>query len=274
MKTSFGSLTPIRKIILAVIMLTSATGKAHASEATIGSASLCADSYVLALAPERAAELSWQSRSALSRATPAQRALPQIWDSPEIIAASRSDMILFGSGEGALAQRLGKPFQQLTWGEDFASIKVNAEMIAKSLGRPDTISAELTSRLSALKARSDARGKTPKVLYLARSGGSAGSGTLVDAVISAAGGVNVLETGDWASPDPEILLGLKPDLIVTSYFENGYESVNALGARNKALRAYIKRFPSIHIDGALWPCAGPNLIEAAEILADAMDALP
>lgn len=274
MKTPFHILSPIGKITLAAIMLASFTAASHAAEPTIGSTSLCADSYVLALAPERVAELSWQSRSALSRATPAQRALPQIWDSPEIIAASRSDMILFGSGEGALAARLGKPFQQLTWGEDFDSIKVNAEMIAKSLGRPDTLSADLTARLSALKARSDARGVTPKVLYLARSGGSAGSGTLVDAVISAAGGVNILETSGWASPDPEILLGLKPDLIVTSYFENGYESVNAAGARNKALRAYIKRFPSVHIDGALWPCAGPNLIEATEILADAMDELP
>ena len=83
-----------------------------------------------------------------------------------------------------------------------------------------------------------------------------------------------LALSGWVSPDPEILLGVKPDLIITSYFKQGYESVNAAAMRNKTLSAYIQSFPSVHIDGALWPCAGPGLIEAAEILADAMDKLP
>ena len=245
-----------------------------AKDVTIGSTSLCGDSYILALAPDLASELSWQSHSPLSRASEAQRTLPQLWDNPEIIAASSSDMILFGSGEGAFADRIGKPFQNLTWGEDFASVMVNAKMIAESLDRPDTITADLTPRLEMLKMRNKARGFKPKILYLARSGGSAGKGTLVDAVIEAAGGVNILGVNGWSNPDPEILIGLKPDLIITSYFENGYESINALAVRNKTLNAFIKAFPSVHIDGALWPCAGPSLIEAAEILANAMDDLP
>ena len=78
----------------------------------------------------------------------------------------------------------------------------------------------------------------------------------------------------WVSPDPEILLGLNPDLIITSYFDNGYESVNASAIRHKAVLTFIAGHPRIDIDGGLWPCAGPELIVAVEQIADAMDKLP
>ena len=272
-----------RQTTLAAVLGTGVlSGFAHAKtdhSKTVGSTSLCGDSYVLALAPDLARELSWQSRSALSRAGPEQRVRPQLWDDVEVVAASASDVILFGSGEGAFAERLGKESIKLTWGEDFPSVIDNVQALASALGRPDNLTRDITARLTRLNARTVKRGTKPKVLYLARSGGSAGTGTLVDAVIKAAGGENALarnglELRGWVSPGPEILLEVKPDLIVTSYFKHGYESVNAAALRNKTLSAYIQSFPSVHIGGALWPCAGPGLIEAAEILADAMDALP
>ena len=264
--------------VLGASVLTSAA-QANTAPKTVGSTSLCGDSYVLALAPDLVRELSWQSRSPLSLASRTQQERPQLWDDAEVIAASSSDVILFGSGEGSFAERLGIETLKLTWGEDFASVMRNAQMVAGALGRPDTLTPDITARLTRLKSRADKHGVRPKVLYLARSGGSAGTGTLVDAVIKAAGGENALADkglalSGWVSPDPEILLGVKPDLIITSYFKQGYESVNAAAMRNKTLSAYIQSFPSVHIDGALWPCAGPGLIEAAEILADAMDKLP
>ena len=247
---------------------------AQAKDVSIGSTSLCGDSYLLAMAPDQITELSWQSRSALSYANPTQRTLPQLWDEAEVLATSKSNVILFGSGEGVQAKRLGIKSQTLEWGEDFGSIIRNADLIADAFDVPDTISHDLKHRLHDLEERTERRSEKPKVLYLARSGGSAGPGTFVDAAITAAGGDNVIKTQGWVSPDPEIILGLKPDLIVTSYFKNGYESVNAAGTRNKAVSKFIARYPRADIDGALWPCAGPRLIEAAETIASALDKLP
>jgi len=74
--------------------------------------------------------------------------------------------------------------------------------------------------------------------------------------------------------DIENILKLEPDLIVTSYFTDGYESIQAVGVRNQVLSDFINNHPNVDIPGALWPCAGPGLIEAAERIADALDALP
>jgi len=125
-----------------------------------------------------------------------------------------------------------------------------------------------------LETRNSQRSRKPKILYLARSGGSAGPGTFVDAAITAAGGVNIAPTSGWFTPDPEEIIALKPDLIITSYFKDGYESVQAVALRNKVISQHLKTFPSVEIDGKLWPCAGPDLIEAAELIADAIDELP
>ena len=241
---------------------------------TIASTSLCGDAYLLALAPEHIGALSWQSRSPLSRANRDQRALPQIWDDPEILISTDADIILFGSGEGRAADRLDADIVKLTWGEDFTALQTNADLINDALGLSSDIASHWTARIDALKARARDRASKPKILYLSRSGGSAGAGTLVDAAITAAGGVNIAKGSGWFTPDPEHIIAYEPDLIITSYFKNGYESVQSTAIRNKTVQRFIARHPSVEIDGNLWPCAGPGLIEAAELIAGAIETLP
>ena len=255
-------------------MAISFTGTIYASEPTIGSTSLCGDAYLLALAPDHISALSWQSRSRLSDAEHTHRALPQLWDELEILSTSPSDFILFGAGEGQNSKRLNLNSLQLTWGEDFNSVIENADLVSQKLSIDNILKTDLTQRLDDLKAHSTKRGYKPKILYLARSGGSAGDGTFVDAAIKAAGGVNIAPKSGWFTPDPEGIITLKPDLIITSYFNDGYESINAAALRNRAVQKFINATPRVEIDGALWPCAGPRLIEAAEQIASAMDKLP
>lgn len=248
---------------------------AHAVDnPTIASTSLCGDAYLQAFAPEHIAALSWQSRSPLSQANKAQKTLPQMWDDAEVIAASDTDFILFGAGEGMMAERLGKTSLALTWGEDFASVETNVRNLAERTGINSIAIEDWQNRLDKLKQRGTARQSNPKVLYLSRSGGSAGTGTFIDAAIKAAGGVNAIETAGWITPDPEKIISLTPDLIITSFFTNGYESVQSNGVRHKIIRDFIAARPRVEIDGALWPCAGPGLLDAAELIADALDKLP
>jgi len=108
------------------------------------------------------------------------------------------------------------------------------------------------------------------VLYLSRSGGTAGPGTYVDAAIQMAGGENIVTTPGWFTPDPEWIIAQKPDVILTSFFD-AYESVNATGLRNAAIAEFITQHQRVDIPGALWPCAGPGLAEAAALIREGVE---
>ena len=259
--------------VLLACFLLPVTSQATSSP-TIASTSLCGDTYLQALAPDHIAALSWQSRSPLSLANAEQRQLPQLWDDPEVLLNAEADIILFGSGEGKTGAKLEAQSVTLKWGEDFAALQTNAEAINKALSLPSDISDDWANRIEALSGRATRRSHKPKILYLSRSGGSAGKGTLVDAAITAAGGVNIAQASGWFTPDPEEIITYEPDLIITSYFKNGYESVQSTALKNKVVQRFIAQHPSVHIEGNLWPCAGPGLIEAAELIADAIDKLP
>ena len=82
---------------------------------------------------------------------------------------------------------------------------------------------------------------------MSRSGATAGADTYVDAAIKAAGGQNLITSPGWQSRDPEFLLSLEPDLIVTSFFTDGYESVQAKSIRNRVLRDFLDRHPQLDI---------------------------
>lgn len=244
---------------------------------TFASTSLCGDSYVLALAPDQVRALSWQSRTALSLATEAQRQLPQVWNDPESLLGIKNDIIIFGPGEGKFKDRLSTPSFVLSWGEDFDAVFENLARIEARLGQETSVTAQLRARLAQVKASAEQRARMnaprPRILYLSRSGGTAGAGTFVDAAIKAAGGLNIAPHAGWSTPEPETLLALTPDLILTSYFESGYESVQASAVRHAAVRKFVDSKPAVNIPGALWPCAGPGLVTAAEQISKAIEGL-
>lgn len=232
------------------------------------STSLCGDSYVLGLVPKSSiAALSWQSDDILSAAPISMRGRPKAWDDPERLLALTPTLVVFGAGEGHISKpilgKAGISYLNIEWGEDFASIRNNETALAKAahLKPPRR---ELPQQLSR---------HPPTVLYLSSAGATAGPGTYIDEVIRTAGGENIITKPGWHTPDPENFVILKPDLIITSFFKDGYASVNETGLRNKVLQDKIKSTPHINIPGKLWPCAGPGLYEATNRIADAIAGL-
>ena len=221
----------------------------------IVSTSLCADTYLLAL-PEthaRVAAMSWQSRSSLSRAPSELRSLPQLDDDLERLHNWSDATIISSSG--------GKGDIDLSWGEDFETVWDNFSTLASALDTPNP-SSELQARLDALPPPK----KPLRLLYLDRSGATAGPDTFVHAVFQSVGAENVVTQSGWQSPDTETLLQLDPDAIVTSFMGSNYASVNDRTVHHKSLAEKIDALPEIDIPGGVWPCAGPGLVEAAEIL--------
>ncbi len=250
----------------------------------VASADLCADAWVIELAePETVIALSWQVDAPMSAAPDWARERLRAWPDAERLIALDADLVVFGPGGPGRARPVldtaGIETLTLQWGEDFGTIRANAAATGLALDQvrqADNWSRQLDARLAALEARAALRGWSPSVFYLSVTGGTAGAGTLIDAAIEAAGGRNAAsEAGavGWTQSDAEWALRVEPDLVVTSYFTAGYRTANNTGQRHSAFRRLVDTHASIEVPGALWSCAGPGLIEAAEQIADALDAL-
>jgi iron complex transport system substrate-binding protein len=246
------------------------------------SASLCADAYVLALAdPSSISALSWQVDQPVSAAPAWARDLPMAWPSAERLLELSPDRLVFGAGEGGrasvLLSRAGSSSFELAGGDDFEAVRSNIRALGVYLERRREAANWIESldlRLESLRRRTERRGIAPRVVYLSSSGGSAGRGTYIDAAIEAAGGTNIIALDEgvgWTRSDPEFALTLEADLVLTSYFVDGFSSTFNRGSRHAAYRRFLSDTPRANIASGYWPCAGPLLIDAAEAIADALD---
>ena len=249
----------------------------------IASTSLCADAYVLELAgPGDVAALSWQAGHAVSAAPDWARNLPKAWSDADRLYTLSPGMTVFGTGEGGRTQRLleraGLESFELAWANDFDGVRDNLRALGGRIGREaraEAAIAELDARLEQLEARTAARGRRPRVLYLSASGATAGAGTYVDEAIRAAGGVNVMaEAGvnGWPRSDPETVLGVEADIVLTSFFAEGYASTFNHALHHAAYRLVLDGRTTGAVPAGDWMCAGPRLIHAAEGIADIIDA--
>lgn len=244
-------------------------GAADAPAPRIVSTSLCGDAYVLEKTPhDQIAALSWQSGDALSLAPLELQNLPKANDDIERLLALDPTLVIFGPGEGVKAgpvlKKSGIDTLWIDWGEGLDDVNANRQKLANTIGYQIDNEDIITS----------IHINSPQVLYLSRAGGTAGQGTFVNAAIEAAGGLNIIKTQGWHTPDPETLIGLNPDLIITSFFDQGYESINATGVRHRLVQDLLDNAPHVNVPGALWPCAGPGLSTATRMITNAINELP
>ena len=218
------------------------------------STSLCGDAYALEAGDPAA--LSWQSAGPLGSGW----AGPRASSDPERLVALDPARLLLGPGERVPeAVTRGRRVAALDWGEDFEGVARNRGYVAELLNDSPFPDEETVPGSPSVPAT------PPTALYLSRAGGTAGPGTYVDAAIRAAGGRNLVEAPGWFTPDPEWLLAQDADVVVVSFLD-GYESATAPLARNRAVQRWLERRRTVEVPGRLWPCAGPGLEQAVEVL--------
>jgi iron complex transport system substrate-binding protein len=257
-------------------------GTGFAAPKRIVSTSLCGDAYVWALiAPQNILSLSWQADSALSAAPKTLRSPHLGIARVERLAALAPDLVVMGPGDPPRAARAagqaGASIFTLNWSENLDGVYENLNALGKASGR----AAEAQQVVRSLQARLDRlaqrKNKRPlRVLYLTPNGTSAAEGVFVDQAILAAGGINhgrALGIKGWGRVPLEKLLLDPPDLILTSFFYEGYASVNNLRSRHPLMQKILNTVPVGNISAKNWVCAGPLLVDAIEEIANAMDAL-
>ncbi len=252
----------------------------------IVSTSLCGDGYVLALAdPARIKALSWQADGSLSLAPEPLQSKAGAWPEAEKLLALAPAMLVLGPGDKQMATQLaqsrGSQVHVLPWTNDFAGIETSIQSLGDFLhaeGRAASLVSDLQKRLAKLAQRKQHRSKNDarslRVLYLTPTLGTAGTGTMVDAAIRAAGGQNLaddLGVSGWGQIPIEQLAAHPPDLILKSFFTGGPPSAVQFRSNHFVLRQIVSQTSSLEIPGAYWVCGGPYLIRAAEQVADQLD---
>ncbi len=166
----------------------------------------------------------------------------------------------------ALMERLGARIIRLDVPDDFAAIAALLRSFAVALGVPErgeSLAADLERRVAALAARQPAQ--PVRAIYLRPDGGSAGWGTFVDAVLTAAGFENAITAPGWIRLDLETLVMNPPKVIIAAFFDS--PGWSRLFSRHPVFRTLWHEVPVIEVPGALMACGAWPLIIAAERLA-------
>lgn len=248
---------------------------AHAEPRRIVSLDYCADQFVLALADrEQIAALSIGSLRDDSYFRDRARGIRQTRGTLEEVLALRPDLVVRNwGGPWDAAQGYGRfdvPVLQVGDAPDFASARADLLAAAQTIGHPQrgaALARDLDTRLTRLAAH---RSNAP-VMYLTGGGAVAGRGTMLDAVISAAGGRNIRTEEGWQVLPLERMVQTPPALIALGFFDTSRDRVNAWSpSRHPALRRALHNTPTVTLPTASIACQAWYAVGAAEVLAAAL----
>ncbi len=218
----------------------------------------CADQYVLALSPKtEIVSLSPRARAPDSYMRLAASGAPLHRASTETVLAERPSVVVRswgGGGLSAVLKRRGVRVVQITEADNFDDVRRNIRKIAASLGQTAKGEA-LVGRMDADLA--DARGawRGQEALYLTSGGFTAGRGTLIDAMMRAAGMKNATTFSGFGDVKVETLILHPPKVVVLGFFEPDRLSPWAPG-RSGAMRRLIGYRPTIELPASTLGCSG------------------
>ena len=236
---------------------------AAAAQQRVVSLNLCTDQMLVLLAPEKVAALSPLARNpALSFVAAQARHLPAVRPSAEAVLRLHPDLVLatrYGAQTTlALLAAEGIPIVRASLPQNFPGIRAETRRLAARLGVPsrgEALIAAMDATLSGIRKPA----LHPTAIAWEPRGYTAGPGTLMDAVLRAAGYTNM------ASGRPlgvEALLRHPPDLLVEP------EASRFPSLATQALHLpVLDRIPQRAVPAPLTLCAGPFTAQAVALLA-------
>ena len=238
----------------------------------------CSDQYLLKLADP--AQITAVSRGAdkdysymREEAAPYKKIRPSL----EEAAPLEPDIILRQWGGGVEAERnfsrFGAIVVSLGYPEDFDGVKENIRIAAGALDQHEkgaALIAEMERRLDALKPP-ETHAKT-KALYVTPGGVTAGAHTMINAMMNAAGVINIAaQAGQsyWPALPAEAVLLDPPELMITGFFNAADERINHWSAaHHPALRKLFQKTATVNLEPDIISCAAWFSVDAAEAIAE------
>lgn len=262
-------------MLVAVATLTFSGGATAAAPRHIMSLSLCTDELLMDLVPpERIASVTYLSLTRSNSYLWSQaRHLPINHGLAEEVLAEKPDLVLAGTystaAARALLKQVGAALLELGPANSFEEIRIQTRAVAHALGA-DTRGEELITRMDTTLRDLAATRPAATIRVAGWNGGGSvpGKGTLFDAILTAAGGVNIAATTQGVRSGAfsiEELLLAKPDVL--AYGVNGND---APGLRTDAdqhpviLKLYAHR--RVTYPEALFSCGMPESADAAQAL--------
>ncbi len=245
---------------------------AAAAGPRVASLDQCADQYVLALAdrsdiaflsPRALAADSWLKARAVG--------LPIHRPSVEAVVAARPDVVVrqWGGGPGlsAALARNGVRSVRVEEARDFNAVARDVRTIAAALGHPDRgerLIADMRTKLAGARGR----WKGADAVYLTDGAFTAGTGTLVDAVLRAAGLTNRSRAKGYGPAPLERLMLAPPAVVVFGRFDTpGHGRWSPV--KGPVLEHALMTSRRVELPGALLGCPAWFVAEAAARLAAA-----
>lgn len=183
----------------------------------------CADQYVLALAPRQdIVGLSRRADDADAWLRTEARGLPLRRVSAESVLVARPTLVVrYWGGDSrmdAMLQRRGIASVRIDEASDFNGVRANIRKVAAALGQPARGEA-LIAGMDARLAAAEGRWQGASALYLTPGGFTAGRGTLIDAMLRAAGLRNLATRPGYAPVPLESVAFRTPAAFVLGFFD-------------------------------------------------------
>lgn len=257
---------------------------AKAGPVRVVSLNLCTDQLALALLPrDRIAALSFLAADpGLSALSGQVGDIPLVQGMAEEVLPLAPDLVLAGTFTTrptiALLRARGVPVLEVGLVQDFDGIRAQIRQVATALdvtARGEQMITAMDATLTAARAPAGRQGRL-RVLSLAPGAFTAGSGTLSDAVMRAAGLINYAADKGLAGYGylpVETVAADPPDLLISNTDEGGPPSLNGQVLAHPALDRAVPTAARPQVSGKLWTCGGPFTADAVAILAQARDRL-
>lgn len=265
--------------LLAALLPVAMPAAASARPASIVSINLCADELVLRLAgTDRVKSVTWLARDSLgSTVRDAARDIPVNRGLAEEIVPLEPDLVVAGiyttRTAVAFLRRLGVRVEELDVPATLDAVRAQIHDVSEMLGVPEAGKAmveDIDRRLAALPPASE--GRRPTALVLRPNGYTAGAGSLVDELLTRAGFTNLsasLDVDRLGQIPLEMVVQADPDVLILNADADAPASMAQALLHHPALARIRDRALVVEMPTRMWTCAGPQIADAAAILADA-----
>lgn len=263
--------------ILAGLAALAVSGAAYAAEPSqrIMSLSLCTDQLLLQLVPkDRITSVTYLSRSSeYSYLSAEAEAVPINYGNAEEVLRERPDLVLAGTFAAAptrmLLKRIGVLLVEVPPAESFEQIRMNARLVARAVGteeKGEALIAEMDATLAEFARTAPAR----RIVVAGWDGvgNVPAKGTLFDAILTAAGGENVVERlssnafNGYTAVDLEQLVAVQPDILAFGNARVGRLDLSGERLKHRVVRKLFEG-RQIAYPETLYSCGLPQSVTVA-----------